>query len=891
MNGFDLDTAVATWRQFLRTERSFSEEDIDELECHVRDQIDELIEDGISLETAYRKAIKDVGTHLQLKQDYQKVYWKKLHAERKLVNELRWRGDMMKSYFKTAFRGMWKHKIYTFINITGLSLGILCCCLIILFTQYEFSYDRYHDNADRIVRIAEDLKTDEQMLYQASSSPPMGPAFVEDFPEVESMVRIRFTGRLFRYEDKLFQEDRLFYADSTLFDLFSFEMLQGNEQRALADPFSIVLTETMARKYFGQGDALGQVLVDEYGTAYTVTGVVAEVKDNSHFTFDGLISMVSRNAWDEGWETQWFANSHYTYLLLKEGTDVAQLEAKTPEFIERRIGDLQRRLGTGYENLPLIPLTEIHMSDHRARGFGSSGRRIYIYVFGAIAIFILAIACINFMNLTTARSSERAKEVGLRKVVGAHRSQLAVQFLSESVLMVSFAFLLAIGLCWLVLPGINNFIGRSMHIGDLTSSWSLLMMTALLFLVAFLAGGYPSLILSRFQPVRVLKSKFAVGKRGAVLRKSLVVFQFTISIILIVVTAVVMRQLDFLQEQHLGFSKEQVLVINYKGDNEVNSRAETIKQQFLSQSSVKAASTARNVPGTGFGNLYTNVEVAPGEIRNASLNYYFVDHDFINMYEIELVAGRGFSRDIQSDSLESMIINEAMLARFGWSSPEEALGKTFTTLERPMKVIGVVKDFNYQSLQAPIQPLGLFIVPGSSNFLSLRLSTEQVQQTMAELETTWRELVPQRPFDAFFLDENFNNQYDEVERFSTFFSVFSGLAIFIACLGLFGLTAFSTERRTKEIGVRKVLGASIGQILVLLSRDFLRLIVIAFLLAAPLAYLLSIRWLSEFPYQAGIDVATIAVAGLIALLIAGLTVSLLTIRAALANPANAMRYE
>lgn len=891
MKAFDLDAAITTWQQFLRTERAISEEDIEELVCHVQDQVDELVEEGVELETAFYQATRQMGDYAQLKKEYQDVHWEKLRSEGNALSEIRWRLAIWQNYVKSAVRSMSKHKAYAFINVAGLSLGILCCCLIILFNDYEQSYDQFHEHADRIVRIAEDLKTDEQVLYQDTSSPPMGPAFVEDFPEVESMVRIRFTGRLFRSGENLFQEDRLMYADSTLFDIFSFEMLQGNPQTALAQPFSVVLTETMATKYFGDEEALGNVLTDEFGTGYTVTGVIRDVPDNSHVYFEGILSMVSRNAWDGDWESQWFANSHFTYLLLREGTDATALEAKTPGFIERRIGDMQRRLGTGYTLLPLIPLTDIHMSNHRARGMGSNGRKEYLYVFGAVALFILIIACINFINLSTARSSERAKEVGLRKVVGAHRGQLASQFLSESFLMTLLASVLALGIMIVVLPMINRFIFRSLEIRSLFAGWNVVVMIGLILLVSLIAGGYPALILSRFKPIRVLKGGFMRRVKGGGFRKGLVVFQFAISMLFIVCTSVVVKQLGFLQDQNLGFTKEQMVILNFRGDNQVRQQAETIKQRFLGHSSVSAVGMSLHVPGTGNGNLYTNVEIAPGDIRNGSLNYYLVDTDFMDTYELEVVAGRGFSKNFPTDTLNSMIINEAMLARFGWATPEEALGKTFTTMQRDMQVIGVVEDFNYRSLHRQVEPLGMFIVPGASRYLSLRMSSDQMLESMAGLESIWRELVPDRPFDAFFMDDHFNSLYDAEQRFAVLFRVFAGLAIFIACLGLFGLTAFTVERRTKEIGIRKVLGASIAQILLLLSKDYVWLVSIAFLVSVPLSYYAATLWLNEFPYRSELGIWIFILAGLIAFTIASATVSYQTIKAARSNPVNSMRYE
>ena len=886
---FNLDTALSTWRQFLRDERTISTDDADELECHLRDQVDDLVGGGMDPELAFQIAIGHMGSYTRLKKDFQQVYWKKLRAEQNLSNELIWRRDMFISYIRTAFRAMGKHKLYTFINVFGLTIGVLCCCLLFVYVHYELSFDKHHEHADRIVRIAEDLKTSDQMLYQASTSPPMGPAFVEDFPEVEAMVRIRHTGRLFQLGDSFFEDERLMYADSTIFDIFSFTVKQGGLERALAEPFSIVLTETAAQKYFGDALALGQVLTDEHGTGYTVTAVIEDPPDNTHIRFDGLLSMVSRAEWDADWEGQWFSNNYYTYLLLREGTDVAALEAKTPDFIERRIGDYQREIGSGYTLLPLIPLTDIHLSDHRARGFGTNGQKMNLYILGLVALFILVLACINFMNLATARSAERAREVALRKVVGAHRSQLTTQFLSESILMTLFAVLLSVGLCWVLLPHFANFAGRELSARTLFTGWNSLYLLGFVLVVGFLAGGYPALVLSRFRPIRVLKGTISVGRQRSVLRKSLVVFQFAISMIFIISTAIVMRQLEYLQNQDLGFTEEQVLVINFKGDHEVLAQSETIKQVFMDRTDVRAASISGSIPGGGYSNWYTNVEVEPGDVRDASLGYYVIDFDFVDTYELDIIAGRNVSSAFPTDSLQGLLINKAMADHFGWS-PQEALGKVFT-VGRDRIVVGVVDNFNYLSLHSDIQPLGLLFSSGSHRYLSLRLQTDTVQQTMAELEGIWQEQIPHRPFHAYFADEFFNWQYETEMKFGLLFRVFAILAIIIACLGLFGLTAFTVQRRTREIGIRKVLGASAGQMVTLLSKDYLGLIGIAFIVAVPASYVLAEQWLSSFPYRAQWSLVIFLMAGVIGFGIAALTVSYQTIRTAMANPAHAIRHE
>ncbi len=888
---FDRDKAIAAWRRTLEYNRTFTADDLDELEQHVRDQVATLQAQGLSDKEAFRRTMREMGSYLEAEAEYRKVYWGKRRRQRELLDELTWRVSMLKNYLKIALRNARRHPGYTFINVAGLAVGIACCCFIFLYVQHEFSYDQYHTNAESIVRIAEDLKTSSETLYQATSSPPMGAAFVEDFPEVLAKVRFRRTSSLFQVQDRRFQEDNLFFADSSVFDVFSFDLLAGDPKTALANPFTMVLTETVARKYFEDESPLGQTLTDENGNAFTITGVLAEIPHNSHFTFDGLLSFTTWETFNPDTGNAWYWNSFYTYLLLQEGYDKIQLEAKIPDFIERRIGEQARQIGMAYEQLPLIPLTDIHLTSHRTWELATNGNRPYLYIFSAVAVFILLIACVNFMNLATARAAERAKEVGLRKVVGAQRAQLAGQFLSESFLMTVLAMMLALGLCGLLMPVFNSLTEKSLALGSLLQGTNAALLVGVVLLVGVIAGGYPALVLSGFRPVRVLKGQFRSSDRGTSLRKGLVVFQFATSMILIVGTAVVMQQLSYLQDQNLGFTQEQMLVINYNYDEDVQQHAEAIKQAFLTHPGVVGAAISYTTPGSEPTNLVTKVEVAEGEVREANLNYYPVGLDFIDTYGLEMLAGRSFSRDFPPDTLESVVINEAMLAHFGWATPEAALEKTFTRGRREMKVIGVVKDFHYLSLHEHVQPLGLFIGPDWTRYLSLRLRTDYLQQTMANIEQQWQELAPQRPFDSFFLDDHFNRQYRAEERFASLFRYFAGLAILIACLGLFGLASFTAQQRTKEIGVRKVLGATVPTIVGLLSMDFVRLVGIAFVVAAPMAYFALDRWLADFAYHIELSAWTFLLAGLIGLLVALLTVSYQSIKAALADPVKSLRYE
>ncbi len=891
MSRFNLETAIASWRQLACSDRAISGEDADELESHLRDLIDEYTIKGHSRETAFRKAVKEIGDPRNLRRQYQDVYWKKLRAEQKMSDELRWRFDMLKTQLLVAFRSMRKQMAFTTINIGGLALGLACCFTIFLLLQDEFSYDTWHENADRIVWVVEDLQTSGKLLYQGVSAPPMGPALVRDFPEVESMMRLRSASLLLQHGDKRFQEDRLYVVDSTMFDIFSFRVTKGNPEKALTEPFSMVLTESMAQKYFGAENAVGMSLSDDRNQTWNITAVVADPPDNTLFNFDGLVSFQSLRSPGDRMEEQWFSNGYQTYLLLKEGSDREALQAKVPAFLDRHGVGINSESGSGYLQLPLIPLKDLRHSAGPYRGIGTIGGKAYLYAAGVVALFILLIACINFINLATARSVRRAREVGVRKAIGAYRTQLIRQFLSEAFLTTLMAFLLALLLFAFMLPATNDFAEKSLAFTSLFQGGNLFLMLAILLAVTLISGGYPAIVLSGFNPVRVLKGNFFNAGQGVTLRKILVVFQFAISMILIVGTLVVMRQMTFLQQQNLGYAQEELVIINFNGDRIIRQQEGVFREHFAAIPDVIGVSLSHAVPGAGHSNLFTQVRLDNGDLHPVSLNYYFVDRNFLETYQIELLAGRNFLPEFPTDSSESMIINEAMLQEFGWQTPAEAIGKEFSTYQRPMRVIGVVKNFHYRSLHSAIAPLGLFIYPRSSRYITLKIRTQNLRDTMAKIESEWNKVAPHRPFEATFLDDHFNRQYRAEQELMSLFRMFASLAVVIACLGLFGLTSFSIQQRQKEIGVRKVLGATTGQIMTLLSGDFLRLLIVAFLIAGPLAWFLMDAWLAEFAYRAELTPTIFILAGGLGILIAALTVSFQVGKAALANPVTSIRYE
>ncbi|MGH7600666.1 MAG: ABC transporter permease, partial [bacterium] len=709
---------------------------------------------------------------------------------------------MLKNYLKIALRNLLKHKAHSFINIVGLAVGIACCFFIFSYVQDELSYDRYHQKADQIYRLVSDVQTQSETNRQANTSAMMAPALRVDFPQVLSFVRFMPTEMLVRHGDNQFQEEHVFFADSSVFEVFSFSLIKGDPHTALKEPYSVVLTAKTAQKFFGEENPMGQTLIVDNELTFKVTGILAEVPRHSHFVFDMLVSFTTCEKLFPN-RMNWFSFAFYTYLLLPKDFNVTVLEAKFPAFIDHHIGGQLRGYGMNYI-LSLQPLTKIYLHSQRLAEIGPVGSSDTLYIFSAIAVFILFIACINFMNLATARSTKRAKEVSMRKVVGAERSQLIRQFLGESILLSFLSLLLALMLFELLLPALNTLSGKELSL-HFNRHWvQALVLFGLALLVGIIAGSYPAFVLSGFQPLAVLKSVLRSTGRGAVLRRSLVVFQFAISVVLIIGTVVVYMQLDYLRRQSPGFNKEQMLVIDFKGEEGVKRRHETIKRELQAHPSVAGSSFSSGAPGTGLTTWYTVVEVGGGATRESNLEALLVDYDFLNNYGIEIVAGRAFSQAHATDATEAFIINEAAVAHFGWTSPEEAIGKRIEQIgaRKQGRIIGVVKDFHFESLHYRIAPLSLHLLPSHFTYLSLRIKTEEVSRTVAALKRRWEALVPNRPFEYFLLDENFDQQYHADEKFGQVFGVFAILAILIACLGLLGLASFTAEQRIKEIGIR-----------------------------------------------------------------------------------------
>jgi putative ABC transport system permease protein len=794
---------------------------------------------------------------------------------------------MLKNYLRVAFRNLWRHKGFSLLNILGLTIGMTACFLIFLYVKFELSYDAFHSKGDRIYRIVTDINNPSEVLHFSVAAPAMPVAAKRDFPEIEKAVRFDPTSVLIRRgNDVKIEEEKAAYADSTFFEVFDFPLLRGDPVTALREPYSVVLSETAAKKYFGSADPMGQqLLLSGDGNAGKVTGIMKDMPENTELKADVLIASYSGAA-DSNRDKNWGGFGDFSYFLLKPNTNAKALQQKFPAFLERHIGKMMKDGNQTYTYI-LEPLKDVYLKSDR--GGTVKGSMTNVYVFSIVGVFILLIAGINFINLTTARSTERAREVGIRKVIGAERRQLTGQFLGESVILCLIAFVLSVGACAALLPSFNFLAGKTISTGIFDHPGYILSLLGIGIGIGLLAGIYPALVLSSFQPIVVLKGRFATGTRGLLLRKGLVVTQFTISIALIVATLLVGFQLNYMRSQNLGFDKDQEMVLDTHGDN----HRDALKEELRGLHGVESVAMSSGTPGSGTMNAYSIIQNQKGEMQVCSPDLFFVDYDYIPQYQFKLLAGRIFSRAFGADSTQAMVINEAAVRMLGYHQPQDAIGRDFSQWGRKGKIIGVVKDFHYSSLQEIIRPLSLRIEPGGCDQISVKVSTVDLKGTIATIERSWHKLISYRPFSYFFVDEMFDRQYRSEDRFGKLFLYFSVLAIFISCLGLLGLASYSTLQRTKEIGVRKVLGASVGGIVGLLSKDFLWLVAIAFLVATPVSFVLMKGWLDGFYYRVNIYSAwwIFVLAGLGALAIALFTISFQAVRAAIANPVDALRSE
>jgi putative ABC transport system permease protein len=796
---------------------------------------------------------------------------------------------MFRNYLKVTFRTLLKSKAFSLINILGLTIGISTCILITLYVLDELSYDRFHANAGRIFRLTELLHLPREVRPQTVTSPPMGPALLQNFPEVQKMVRLNKSSRQLAYGDVKFFDTRVWYADSTLFQIFTFPMIKGNPDKALTEPYSIVLTQKAAKRYFGDADPLGKTMALSDTITLTVTGLIADIPTNSHIQFDVVMSRSTITAVNNNQpEDNWFNNGYYTYILLPEGYDYKQLEAKFPAFLEKQMAEEKKNSGLWYDFV-LQPLPFIHLHSTTPYDIGPNGNIKYVYIFSIIAILVLLIACANYVNLATARSVNRAKELGMRKVIGARRGQLIMQLLGESFLLTCIAFILAMAIVAVALPYFNTLTGKTMSAWVLMRPEVITTVVVIFLLIGVLAGAYPALLMSSFSPIKTMKNYARQGKESNLLRKGLVVFQFSMSIMLIAGTILIFRQVEFMQTQNLGIDKEQTLQFYMRSS--ISSKYKLIREEMGKVPGVLNAT----VTNFTFSDDVSNIAMLPegaNENEITSEATISVDADFLPNFRIPVVAGRNFSRDTPTDETEAFIVNESAVKKFNWGSPEGAIGKKIDWgLGKKGKVIGVVRDFNFSSLHLAITPLIIHIVPDWYNYIALKIKGDDVPGTVSRLESRWRELGLDSPFAYSFMDQDFQKLYQAEQQTQTIIGGLASLAIFIASLGLFGLAAFMAEQRTKEIGVRKVLGATVTSIIALLSKDFLKLIAIAIVIAVPVTWYAAGQWLNSFAYRTEVSWWIFVIAGLASIAIALITVSFQSIRAAVANPVNSLRNE
>jgi len=799
---------------------------------------------------------------------------------------------MFRNYLRVAFRNLWRYRVFSGINLLGLAVGMASFLLISRYVAFERSYDAFNTKADRVYRINCDTKTETEVIHTGVTAGTHGPSIKARFPEVEEQVRITFASFLIQNGDRRFQENNIIAADSTLFDIFSFSFVRGSAATALQHPFDAVLSEDGAKKYFGSADAVGQSLLLDRKYPVRITGVIRNMPANAQFRGDILLAMSSFTSLDKGYGTGWGNFNWFTYLLLKPGANAAKLQAELVPFVNERTADITKAIGMSY-TLFLQPLRDVHLGPTLNNyGIGDpTGSKANVNIFSIVAIFLLVIACINFVNLTTARAAERAREVGIRKAIGAVRTQLTMQFLGESILLCLIAFGVAVGLCNILHPVFTGLLDKNIPLNNSHGDYVLELLGVALG-IGVLAGIYPALIMSGFNPIAVLKGRFVSTKNGLAMRQVLVVFQFTISTALIIGTIVVYNQLRYMQSQDLGFKKEQTVAINYYGDSVVQANQERLRQELSAIPNVTGVTFSSNEPGTAPNNWYLQIANPVGKMQGINLNFYVVDFDYFPRYKMKVIAGRPFSHDFSTDSTKALIINEAAAHSLGYANATAALGKKFNMWGTDGTIVGIAKDFHYRSLQETIQPLGFRVFqPGFYSIASVGIVGDKIPGTLAAMQKKWQQLVPNRPFDYTFVDQDFAKLYSSEDRFQRVFVYFGLLAVFISCLGLLGLAAYSTIQRTKEIGIRKVLGASVATIVGLLSKEFLRLVFIALLIASPLAWFAMHSWLQDFAYRTDIAWWVFPLAAAAAVLITFLTVGFHAVKAAVADPVKSLRTE
>ena len=800
---------------------------------------------------------------------------------------------MFQNYLSVALRNLRRHPAYSLINIAGLAIGMATCILILLYIQDELGYDRYHPHADRVYRIVDDIESGGQTVQTAGSPTGWGPALKRDFPEIELVVRLRGTESAWLVDlgNTIYYERKVIWAGSDLFEMFSIPLAAGDQSVALAEPYSMVISEDLAFKYFGDEEAIGKAVNLDNRWDFKVTGVMKNIPTNSHMRPDMFVSYSTMTAIQSGWDLDdWeYHRNLYTYVRLRENVSPSEFEAKLPAFLERHAGDQYREAGIILRPT-LQPLVDIHLYSNRESEHEPNGDVRYVALFMAIAFLVLIIACINFINLATARSEMRAREVGVRKVLGANRMQLIRQFLGESVLMAGLAAVLAVILVHLALPAVNEIAGKQLALP--ITDWMVLAALVLgTTLIGLVAGSYPAAYLSGFLPAEVMKGSPETGKKGLGMRQVMVVTQFTMSIFLLASTAVIHDQLDYIQTKRLGFDKEHVMVVPIVGSPQLPNTP-VLKQRLSGLPGVVGIATTTGVPGMrALPTFGVRPEgMAPEDhLMMATLH---VDEHFLDVMKIDVVAGRNFSPDWGTDTTGGVLLNETAVRSLGWGAPADAIGRRFERLSFegvvPGRVIGVVRDFHLRTIHEEIEPAAI-MTSTYHIFVLIRIEPEGITETIGRIEEIWRDVDPRFPLDFTFLDEDFDALYRTDRLLGEIFAVFAFLAVFVACLGLLGLASFAIQQRTREIGIRKVVGSSVSGIVILLSKDFMKYVLWANVIAWPLAYFVMSNWLQNYAYTSEIRYGWFLASGMLALAIAWLTIGAHAVAASRRNPVNALR--
>lgn len=886
---FDLERNIERWAKSLRGLPGIEAGDAADLEGYLRDKIEELVGQGLEPSRAFELAAAECAPREALGREFVRS-----RAAAPSRSGFFGRLPLLGNYLKIALRKVLRQKAFSFINVAGLAVGLATCLLILLWVKDELSFDSYHEKAGRIYRLA-GSETIGGVSEKLAVTPFItAPTFASEIPEIEAFARLFVTSPLAAVEDRRFDLTDIYCTDPGFFDIFSHVFLAGNPATALGSPESLVLTKGTALKLFGRTDVVGATVNLNGEKDFTVTAIVQDVPANSHFRFNGLLALssIAERPDIRPIMEDWFRITGWVYLLLKDRADPGAVEAKVAAVTEEHVGESLRQSGSSLA-FRLQPLVDIHLRSHLEGEIGPVGDIRYVVVFSLIAAFILALACVNFMNLATARSAGRGKEVGLRKVMGARRGNLVFQFLGEAVLLSALASVLAVVLVTLALPAFNRLAGKSIGPGSMFGGGALVALAGLVLLTGMLGGSYPALFMSAFRPAAALKGAVGRGLKRGLFRSVLVVFQFSVSIVLMAGALIILSQTRFMKTRDLGFDKDQVLVVDIRGGAARRS-AQALLSDIRTNANVAEATLGSGIPGKVQTSLVVSMEGRP-ERENFSAWTIWADGDFVKTYGITIVQGRDFSRDFSSDARGAFLVNETAARRMGWGA--DAVGRKigFDTDDH-REIVGIMKDFHFESLKSPIAPLVVRYIPDGelvnrTRFLSLKLKRGDIPATVDFVKSKWA-ARSERGFSFFFADENFDALYRAEERIGRILTAFAVMAVFVACLGLFGLASFAAEQRTKEIGVRKVLGASESGLMALLSKEFLKWVLLANLIALPASYVLIARyWLTNFAYRTSPGVPIfLAVAGL-SLAIALLTVSGQAVRAALANPVDSLRYE